>query len=182
MLVLIGHRTKPKKELWLGQYQCPVCHSVQHHHLFKFQEYHTIFFVPIIVTTLKQGYICDHCQTFHAWKKDEYKATYAERLNKFKAREFPPEIVLQDFSPKAVKLVPKWIACLLWGLLTLLMTYGMIEMIREIHTFEPSSLPFILMMAAMFYVPLFFLIKSLVFACRKAAWYRQVSSEQGYSS
>lgn len=170
MIYRIHYKTKIKKDIWAGKFQCQECGQISNFHLCKIKYCGYLFYVPVASMTVKRILLCDECQSYKELSKMEYNNIRELQKIQLKNGNFPIDVIIQDFNPSEIRYVRK-IIVLIWAILNaFFMAIAMIIMLIEVRSWD--VLIILPMFWAMGFFPLFFAVKSVTDAHRKKKLYR----------
>lgn len=174
MVYFGGFKTKVKKDIWAGKFQCSKCGKISNYHLYKVRNYGYVFWIPVIAQTVKRLLVCDTCHVCMELSKTEYDNVRVSQEMKLKNGEFPDDVVINDFSPSETKYGGKILLLVLVSLYSFIMTVGSIGMAIDIPVWDVSVLFGVVFTFAMGVLPLIVVIKSVVSASFKRKLYSSV--------
>ncbi|MBR2476702.1 MAG: zinc-ribbon domain-containing protein [Clostridia bacterium] len=144
-----------KRDIWAGRYRCPRCGKVTDFHLTKTEKTLLAFFIPVMAMTDDRFIECDECGYEKKLRIHQYNSIRKSKYESIKRREFPLEMVYEDFSPLKLKYTGRIAKMIVSGMILLLMLvlllFGATEtsqtesvIIMLIFCCIPLSIPFCL--------------------------------------
>ena len=166
MVFFYGFYKKIISDIWGGTAHCPKCGETTHHHLKRSVNRVHIFYIPFMSTTEKRLWVCDKCDAAIEMTKADYNNL--KKQQEANIKNFPPEIVREDFTPKKLKLVIKIIFLILMGLF-ILSSFTLLG--------EEGAAGAVIMMDSMFGIPFVFLLLNFIKSMKKYLVYKSVPSD-----
>ena len=172
-------RTLVIKDLWAGVFQCSACECGRHFHLTRFKTVLYFLFIPLFSFSGKRMLVCSSCGAYIELSRKEYKAKLAEQKEKLEKAQIPPEVVLNDFSPREMGMGRHIVSLVFTGFLMLLMVVAMLSMMVEILCGDIAQDLFTIAFGASamigFSAPFVICLKNYMFKKKKKALYDKIS-------
>lgn len=120
MYIFVSHKNTLDQDIWAGVAHCPCCNNDSHFHLKKLKhKAHLYGLLPILTYTEKRYIICDNCGASREMKRKEYREMHEKQMEKLACGQIPSEIVSNDYSPRELKMVWRWIKFIIASLFAL---------------------------------------------------------------
>lgn len=181
MYVLVGTRSKVKKDFWAGRTKCPRCGQVCNFHLTKVIVRILVFFIPIISITNKRYLVCDSCEWAKELSRKEYKEIRKKQMRLLDSGGIPDDIIKTDFNPPNIKFgwrIIKLIASGMWEIFTLLWVIAMtIDVLAE-GEIVLSVLLGLIFLGGLYSIPFVICVKHLIPELKMRRIYNSLISGQ----
>ena len=174
MYIFVSHKKELENDIWAGSAQCSCCHNISHFHLKKLKNKSYLYsFIPILSYTEKRYIMCDNCGASREMKEKEYREAHKKQMEKLSYGQVPSEIILNDYSPKNLTMVRKWIKFILLMLLILPQVLFSILMPYYLDGYATVILSYLIFLPIGL-IPLCFILANFIEAIKKHKAYRKV--------
>lgn len=174
MYCLIGHHSDLAEDGWCRRDHCESCGRPADRYLFRKRCSFHVFFIPVLRFTTGHYCRCAACGTETRIKANEYRALHQEALRALSSGSVPADVVIREYTPKALGLWKKRAAALLAGLFALLLASLCMILLRDYGALMGVAV-FAGLSLAVSSLLLYRSIKPLVLAHKRIGLYRSLS-------
>jgi hypothetical protein len=123
-----------------------------------------IYYIPIVSVVKERLLACDKCRTGKKLGRKEYNNIRRIQIRKMRNREFPHDVVIEDFDPEEVKYGRKIVLLVLAMIFGISMVYCAVGIAMSLSVFDPSGIFLVSLMFVVGLLPAVSAVKSVLLA------------------